>query len=365
MLQRITRRTLSAFGFSPVVTNVLTPWASDDHLVDLDLRALFHIGDNLVLDRGAAMKLATVAKVRDMVAGVVGRLPLYDVKDGARNPVQRSILGQPDPSVPRSSMLTWTVDQLIFYPCTWWVVTSRDYYGWPLSARLVMRHQAELNPRGDLVKVDGEPVNPADVIRFDSPHSGLLVDGERTLRRAFVIELAAAKAEDNPVPAFELHDISGNTLTPQEVNALLQAWVDARRKFGVAYTPRSVETKDHGAAPENLLIDGRRRVDLELVRHMGAQAWMADVAVEGSSITYANVQDRWRDAVNITFAPYMAAVADRLSMSDVTPRGWEVRFDTDELTKDPQGTRFANYAIGLDKDFVTRDQIRAWEGWPA
>lgn len=364
VLQKIAQRTLSALGYTPTVTSLASPWAGENSLARVDLASLFYIGESLVLDRGAAMKLATVSKVRNMVAGTVGRLPLYDVKNGARNTYLRPILTQPDPNRPRSSVLTWTVDQLIFYPCTWWVVRARDSYGWPAEVELVMHGDAETDTAGNLRRVRGVPVVDRDVIRFDSPTSGLLIDGERTLRRAMVIELAAAKAEDNPVPSFELHNV-GDNLTADEVDMLLQHWVDNRRKYGVAYTNKALETKAHGAAPEQLLIDGRKRVDLELVRHMNAQAWMADVPVEGSSITYANVQDRWRDAVNISFAPYMSAIADRLSMRDVTPLGWQVFFDADQLTQDTQAVRFANYALGKGAGFVTDAQIFEWEGWPA
>jgi hypothetical protein len=230
------------------------------------------------------------------------------------------------------------VDQLIFYPCTWWHVVGRDFYGWPSAVELVMRSDAELNARGELMKINGQPGVPGrrDPVRR-TQLAGLLTDGEKTLRRAMVIEAAAARAEDNPVPSFELHNV-GEALTGEEIDRLLSRWVEARHKYGVAYTSKGLETKAHGAAPEQLLIDGRRRIDLELVRHMNAQPWMAGVATEGSSLTYANVQDQWRDAINITFAPYMAAVADRLSMPDVTPRGWEVRFDADSLTQDPQSS---------------------------
>jgi hypothetical protein len=363
VLQRVKTRTLSMLGYSPAVLELASPWSDPSHLAHIDLRALFYVGENWSLDRGSAMKIATVAKLRNMIAGTIGRLPLYDVKAGVRNPNPRTILTSPDPTIPRSTLLTWTVDQLIFYPCTWWHVIGRDFYGWPNAVELVMRHDAELNGRGELVRINGNPVSPADVIRFDAPSAGLLTDGERTLRRAMVIEAAAARAEDNPVPSFELHNV-GENLSEQEIDQLLTRWVEARRKYGVAYTSKGLETKDHGAAPEQLLIDGRRRVDLEIVRHMNAQPWMAGVATEGTSLTYANVQDQWRDAINITFAPYMSAVADRLSMPDVTPRGWEVRFDADSLTQDPQGTRFANYEVGLRAGFLTQEQIAAWEGWP-
>jgi hypothetical protein len=72
------------------------------------------------------MKIATVAKLRNSIATTIGRLPLYQVKNSQRLTDYWSLLTQPDPARTRSSVLTWTVDQLIFYPQTWWYITRRD-----------------------------------------------------------------------------------------------------------------------------------------------------------------------------------------------------------------------------------------------
>lgn len=353
---------LGALGWAPFT--LASPWSDTEHLENVDLVDLFYLGENVRMDRGNAMKLATVARVRNAVAGRLGGLPLFYVRGGQRDAASpMKLLQQPDPSRTRSSIITWTVDQLMFYPCTWWIVRARDSYGWPAACELVMHGDAELDRDGNLIKVKSVPVAAADVIRFDAPNAGLLVDGERTLRRAVVVEMAAAKAEDNPVPSFELHN-DGDQLTKTEIETVLGNWVNGRRKYGVGYTSKGIKTQAHGQAPEQLLIDARKRIDLELVRHMNAQAWIADVAVDGSSLTYANLSQRNRDLIDTTLAPYMAAIADRLSLGDVTPRGWEVRFDTDQLTRDDMKTRFETYAIGLAQKFITQEQIAAWEGWP-
>jgi Phage portal protein len=372
----VLQRVASALGFPSTVgvsSLVSSPWADASSLADVDLSALFYLGMNVKPTRANAMKLAVVARVRNVVAPTIGRLPL--------NPVDRLGVVQPpttflaslDPTRPRSSTLTWLVDQLIFYPQTWLRVTARDAFGWPMYCELVMHDDAQLDPAGNVLKVKGHPIGddqPAgyqlrDLIRFDSPSSGLLADGDRALARAYAIEMAAAKAEDNPVPAFELHDTSNDTLTPEEIAQRVQTWIVNRRRFGVAWTSKGIETKNYGVQPEQLLIDGRKRVDQELVRHMNAQAWIADVAIDGTSLTYANLNDKGRDLVNFTLAPYMEAVTGRLSMGDITPRGTTVAFNTDAITRPDMKARFDAYKVGIDGGFVTKEQIANWEGWQA
>lgn len=366
-LQRISR----ALGLSaPVASSLASPWADSSHLGDVDLSSLFYLGSNVKPTRANAMKLSVISKGRNAIAPTVGRLPLRVTKDSVRQPTP-SLLLQPDPARGRSQAFTWLCDQLIFYPCSWWRVTRRDAYGWPADAVQVNYTDAELDGDGQLVAVNAHPVNdrqepgwrPADFLRFDSPHEGLLSYANRTLERAYAIEMAAAKAEDNPVPSFELHDTGSETLTPEEIASRVSNWINNRRRFGVAWTSKNMETKTAGVQPEQLLIDGRKRVDAELARHMNAPAWLMDIAVEGTSLTYANLQDKGRDLVNSLYSPYLTAIADRLGMGDVTPRGWIVEHDTDALTRPDQKTRFETYAVGLNAGFVTQEQINAWEGW--
>jgi len=50
--------------------------------------------------------------------------------------------------------------------------------------------------------------------------------------------------------------------------------------------------------------------------------------VPGGSLTYSNRTDLYRQLLDLSLTPIMTAIAQRLSMNDVTPRGREVKFDT-------------------------------------
>jgi hypothetical protein len=244
---------------------------------------------------------------------------------------------------------------------------ARDVYNWPTQARHVLEPDIERDGDGNLVKAWGRPVAPRDVIRFDSPIAGgLLTHGRKAIQRATVVARAAAVAEDNPVPSFELHnegaEIQGED-AEQKIDQMLERWMRGRRKYGVGYTSKGIKATAHGQRLEQLLIEGQKRADLMLVRKMSAPAWVADVAVDGSSITYNSRASRNWELIDLLCAPFMSAIVDRLSLGDVTPRGWLTKFDTDDLTKPDQKTRFETYEIGKRAGFVTNDQINAWEGW--
>lgn len=340
-----------------------SPFADNSHLADLTLSELYGYAETIRATRSRAMQVPTIIAGRNVIAGTLGRLRLYTEKDSVRLPKQPTLFSQFERGVPCSTTMTWTIDSLIFYPCTWWHVLERDVYGWPVWVEWVPQGKAGLDSDGNLIKIGDKPVKPEDVIRFDSPTgSGLLVDGARTIRRAIAIEEAAALAEDNPVPTIELHN-EGDSLTKDEIEELLEMWQASRRRRGVAYTSKNVKAIPHGQNPSQLLVEGRRAISLDLIRAMTVPAWAASTAVEGATMTYENRQSRNWELIDLALAPYMAAIVERLSMPDVTPRGHRVKFDTDDLTKPDQKTRFETYAIGKDKGFIDNEWIAQQEGW--
>lgn len=362
-------------GYSRLTNQValeyVSPWAPTGTLNEIDLQLLWDAADQtLEATRGGALTVGTVAAGRQTIVGLGSRLPFYTVQGAQRAGRVPALLEQPELGTPLASSLAWLYDQLLFYPRAWWVVTQRQAapagaLGFPVRVRRVEQADAITDNDGRLVGVRGyaERVPDADVITFDSPSGGLLLNAGRTIRRAIALEAAAALAEDNPVPTVELHDEGSEKLSAEQVDELLEAWSAARRRRGVAYTPRGIKVVAHGQHQSQLLIEGRRAISLDLVRHMNLPAWAASTAVEGATMTYDNRSMRNWELIDLTMAAYFTAVAGRLSMPDVTPRGTLVRIDTDEITRPDQQTRFSTYEIGLRAGFITPEWVAEQEGW--
>ncbi|UDF14710.1 phage portal protein [Antiquaquibacter oligotrophicus] len=349
----------SYFGFA-------SRFSDSSHLAQITLDDwLGSLPDAVAVNRSNAMSIATISAGRNTIAGVAGGLTLLAEKGSQPAPVQPSILEGFERGIPMATTLTWTFDDLIFYPCSWWVVRERDFYNWPIWGERVDHSRTRLDSFGRLTHVDGEEVKPQDVIRFDSPlGDGLLVNGRRTIKRAIALDISAALAEDNPVPSVELHNEGNTPMDERQRKQLISDWIEARRKSGVGYTPKGLKVVTHGLAPQQLLIDGRRAISLDAARHMNLPAWAVSTAVEGATMTYDNRSMRNWELIDLTLGAYFTAVAGRLSMPDVTPRGWKVRINPDELTRPDEKTRFDTYKVGLDGDFIDREWIAAREGWP-
>lgn len=344
-------------------TPLASPWSNGDHLTQITLDDLYGITSDMAVTRSKAMRLPVISKARRLAAGQIGRMALLNTKAGRPAPQQMPLLAQPERERHAAGSLAWLVDAMMFYPRTWWIVQDRDSYGWPLWVKQLPQGEAGFDSEGKLTTAWGKPVQARDVIEFESPDSGLLIDAADTIRRAYAINRAAALAEANPVPSIDLHN-TGVDMDDAEIDKLIERWVNARTGSGVGYTSKGLEAKVLGLQPQQLLIDGRARLDLELARHIGMPAWLADVAVEGSTLTYSNRASRNAEIIDLFLAPFMTAITARLSMGDVTPRGWTVSFTTDDLTRDDMKTRFETYEIGKRGGFITNDQVAEWEGWP-
>lgn len=342
---------------------------SKDHLYGLSLENfLGGLPDYVASTRRNAMTIGTVANARHRLVGTVGRLPLIARRGGSRVPQaeQPALLGQLQPGTPLATTLGWTVDSLFFYPCAWWLVRHRDYYGWPDQVEWIEWGRTTRDDKGRLIKVDNQPVDAADVIRFDSPlGEGYLKNARRDIQRAIAINLAAAKVEDSPIPAVSLRDVGGGgaDLTPAQIDTILDKWLEQRRKYGAAWIPKNIEMATHGKPVDALLIDGRKAIALDLLRHTALPAWSASVAVEGGTMTYDNRESHNWELIDLGAHAYMTAITGRISMPDVTPRGWTVEMPTDELTRPDQKTRFESYEIGIRGGFIDNAWIAEQEGW--
>lgn len=83
------------------------------------------------------------------------------------------------------------------------------------------------------------------------------------------------------------------------------------------------------------------------------------IGVTGSSLTYANITERNLRRVQVTFLPWIVRL--ERALSSLLPAGRYVKVNVNGLLRGDMKTRFESYKIGLDEDFLQRDEVRAWE----
>lgn len=101
---------------------------------------------------------------------------------------------------------------------------------------------------------------------------------------------------------------------------------------------------------------------LDVARMFGLPGDYLLAAVEGSSLTYANLEMIDAQYLRTTLFPvYLRKIEGALS--SVLPHGQSARFDTSELLRPDAKTRAEIDQIYLDSDVIAPAEIRAREGW--
>lgn len=340
--------------------DILSPWADDSHLETLTFADVFGLTlDQVPINRSSAMSVASIAKGRNLICSSIARMPLLAVRNGAPLANQPTLLSQLQVGVPNFITLSWTIDALLFYGRSFWLITERTADSRPLHIQFVPESKAETKD-GKLIKAFGKDVPANSYIRIDAFSEGFLSYGSEVIREAREIELAAREAGASPIPSIVLKQTSGSDLKEEEKKGMLAAWNAARRKRGgsVAFVNSAVDIEQLGQHAENLLIEGRNQAALQVARALGLPAWAVDATVQGASLNYSNQASRNRELLD-ALTPFIEAIQGTLSL--YFPNGTSVKFDNSDLLKADKKGRYEEYAIGISAGFLTANEVRALE----
>ena len=290
------------------------------------------------VNRNEAMSVPSVARCRNLIAGVVADLPLnlYRKSTGEElgNPVW---VDQPSINQPRSVTMAWTVDSLMMYGVSYWEVTEvyaedgrpsrfewvpntkvtfeTDLYGTKITQYYV---DAVARPQWGV----------GSLITFQFFDEGILERGAETIRAAIDLRKSAVIAASTPMPSGVIRN-NGADLDPKEIAGLLAAWKNARQNRATAYLTSTLEYTPTSFSPKDMMYDEAQQfLATEIARLCNIPAYMVS-AEANNSMTYANVLDERKQFFSFSIAPYVNAIQDRLSMDDITARGNAVRFDVD------------------------------------
>jgi portal protein len=328
------------------------------------------------IDRARALQVPAVLRGRNMICSV-GTLPLELIDD--ENRVQdHPLFAQIDHNVANPIMMAMTLEDLLFDAIAWWRIVEFDALGYPAKAvryapQLVTLQPPEDYQRGSLpsgsvpvgtVWMDGQPVPPYEVIRFDSPNPPLLVAGERAIRRAIVLDEAADLYAKSPKMRgfFTPRDPNADPGDSGKIVAALDAFATARRERLDGYVPSSlVYNPVQDPTPAELqLLQMAQRADLQIANAIGLDP--EELGINTTSRTYQNDVDRRKDKINDVLSPYMVAITARLSMPDVTLPGRVARFKLDDYLKADPFTRAQVQQIYLANGVIDTAEVRQDEG---
>ena len=273
------------------------------------------------VSRREAIQVPAVKRARDLIASVLGELP-FAVKDTEHVVHENDLLNQPERGRTASVTMTRTVEDLFFEGEAWWRITERAFDGYPRFVQRIDPRRVDVDEDTGVVRVDGQQVDPQSLIQFESPNDPVLVAGARAIRTCLKLDAAAAMYADEPMPTGYFSPAEGADPTDDEdVATLLNAWNSARKTNATAYVSAALKYNATQFNAEQIqLADQRQHAVLEIARLTGVDP--EELGVSTTSRTYANQFDRRKAFLDFTLGPYLTAVEQRLSMGDITKRGY-------------------------------------------
>lgn len=289
------------------------------------------------IGRDAAMQVPTVARCRNLIAGVIASLDLelYNKTTGKELGKPRW-LEQPDIRQPRSVTMAWTIDSLIFYNLAYWRITERyaddgrpSRFEW-ISNNRVTYTTNKFGTEIDQYFIDGYEVAMTDIVTFQGLNgAGVLQSGARTIQASLDLEKAAAVSAATPMPTGYLKN-TGADLPEAQISGLLAAWKASRLNRSTAYLTSTLSYESTGFSPKDMTYnESLQFLSTQVARLMGVPAWMVSADMN-NSMTYQNILDSRKEFLAYTLQPYISAVENRLSLDDITNNRNVVRFAVDD-----------------------------------
>lgn len=291
-------------------------------------------------DRTTALQVPALANALKTYSHTISAFGLREYR--ADEPIAaRPFLNCPCNTLPYSSVMMRTIEDLLLYDRAYWRVTARSWDNFPSSIE-VMQVEDVNDTSGEYAGNDPDAMPPSDpfywkgvriptrdVIKFYGDGlGGWLKTGAQAIQTAAAQQAAALRNAEYPTPTLALKN-TGADLPASQVDDLLEAWEEARAHRATAYLNSSIEVESMGFSPrDQALVDALGFSAVQMARIANLDPIWTGAGVPGSSLTYSNRVDLYRQLLDTSLTPVMNYISGRLSMDDITPRGHAVRFDT-------------------------------------
>lgn len=325
----MTPQTAAAPASASSSTGVRSPWAGGT-LSRIVLADVFGL-DTLPVNRAEAMSVPAIQRARHLLCVDAGRCPLelHDANGRVEGEAGAWLQSTKLTTSPQHRAV-WTVDDLIFYGWSLWLV-KRDGEQITDAARCPIDWW-EFDKDGRIL-VNKQPANSDEIVLIPGYHEGIINSAAHTIRGARQLERIWQARAANPVPAVELHQTTADELDDDEIRDLVDDWRATMQDDGgaVGWTPQSIDVRVHGEGSSDLLIQGRNASAVDGARVVGVPASMVDASNVNSTLTYETLEGRGGEYADHSLPLYLGPIEARLSLDDVCAPGQRVRANTSAL----------------------------------
>lgn len=172
--------------------------------------------------------------------------------------------------------------------------------------------------------------------------------------REYAIEFFSDGAVPSGILSTDQH------LNADQAEALRTRFIETNQKNTPAVLSNGLEYQQLKLSPKDLQwLESRQFSIQDIARLFGVPATFL-LANSGDSQTYANLETVNRAFVNFTLMGYFGVIEDALSA--LLPIDSVAKFDLDNFLRGDTASRYAAYESALRAGWLTRNEIRQFEG---
>lgn len=323
-----------------------------------------------------ALKIAAVVACVGLRSGAFVQLPLKAYRDvrgvSEMVPTQPELLRSPSPTVVPS---VWKAQMSIsrdIWGYAAGIILAVDAGGYPSRVDWLLPERDVIGvEHGDRIewRVNGQPIDPARILHIPSrwvlPGRPL---GICPLEYSGLVELAK-KAQDFGRDWFQNGAVPSSIVYSDTPLDSKQA-DDLAAKIWTRWRNRKPAVLGSGLRYEKVSVPANESQFLETMRQTAADIAISfnlppekiNAVVSGQSLTYANREQNTQQYLMDSINPDLVVVQEVLERH--TPRGQFLRWQTGAFLRSDLKTRYESYKIGIEAEFLTADEARAWEELP-
>lgn len=371
-LRRITsgaaeRRAYAGAGFLPA------------DAIPLPSQAAFLQGYGYPMSSDSAMRHSAVYACVRIIADTVASFPVdayvgdvgMHLGEAERVTPKPSLLVRPSDYLSGVQWLHQVMMSLLLQGNAYGLISAVDRSGYPTQIDLI-------SPEGVVVdrvagrkvfRINGQILSTSEVWHCPGPMMPGDLAGLSPVRYASRVIGLGSEAEGFGLDFFRngVHPTAVAT-TDQQVTQEQAEQIKARIKQAVASRDMPVlgaglKVEPWQVNPKDAqLLELQQANAVQVCQVFGVPAEMISASAAGSTVTYANREQRAMDFLSNAINPWLVRLED--SFSALFPASMFVKFDTKGLLKSDLKTRYESWQIGVDGGFLTPDEVRQFEDLP-
>ena len=318
------------------------------------------------------LTLSTVFRGVQILQTAVSSLPVYEMKAGVRTPATTPLIVQPDRTRSRRDFISDIVASLALDGNAF--VRLVTFGGDVVSCEVLPPESVTVQRLNDDAAAPqlryqylGRTYGPDRIVhmKFLNVPGRLRGLGPISAARQEIDAAAAAKdckaryyRDSSNIKAY-LH--STEKITHDEAVAAKKAWEAPGEPGGVKVLGNGFDYVAPAMKAEDLQFLATQKFDTtQIARLLGIPASIMLASVEGSNLTYSNIEQSWIEFADYTLSAYAGEIEELFNR--LLPRGRTAVFDWDSSRRTDMSDRLNAYKTAIDAGIYTIDEVRAREG---